>query len=154
MIICGYPGLGKSALSKRNKKVVDLDSTLFYNRDERPGDWYEYYCNIAISLSNQGYDVFVSTHKIVRVTLQKRNIPVFAIIPSLGLYEEWTEKLRQRYFATKLDADKRAYIRCKNDFDYDLGDIRNSCNNTYTIRTMSYNLNAILNIMHRQFEEK
>ena len=67
MIIIGYQGIGKSTLSARNLKYVDLESSNFWFDDPetkqrvRHFNWYEMYCNVAEYLSRQGYVVFVSS---------------------------------------------------------------------------------------------
>ena len=52
MIYVGYQGIGKSSLGGTDK-YIDLESSNFKHED----DWYKTYCDVAISLSKQGYDV-------------------------------------------------------------------------------------------------
>ena len=66
MIIIGYQGIGKSTLANCNLNYVDLESSNFYIDGKRADDWYKPYCKIAEHLSQQGYYVFVSSHKVVR----------------------------------------------------------------------------------------
>ena len=54
MIICGFPGVGKSTLAKFSN-WVDLESTPFEK------DWVRY-AKVAKHMSNNGYNVMVSTH--------------------------------------------------------------------------------------------
>lgn len=68
MIIVGYPCIGKSTYAVSHKyKAIDLESSNFI----KDGSWVESYCNVAIGLSEQGYDVFVSSHDDVRKQLLK-----------------------------------------------------------------------------------
>lgn len=53
MIICGYPGIGKSTLSKSNSKFIDLDSSNFrYYDGTRDSKWWQPYTNVAVGLHN------------------------------------------------------------------------------------------------------
>ena len=54
MIICGFPGVGKSTLAKFSN-WVDLESTPFEK------DWVRY-AKVAKHMSDNGYNVMVSTH--------------------------------------------------------------------------------------------
>ena len=78
MIICGFPGIGKSYLAKKEPGVVDLESTPFKK------DW-EVYSNVANHMNNNGYTVLVSSHKEMRNALLQKNIPFTVIMP---LYNE------------------------------------------------------------------
>ena len=71
MVIVGYQGIGKSTLAKNRNGFIDLESSNFFVNGERSPDWYIPYCEIALDLSKQGYDVFVSSHKVVRDELKK-----------------------------------------------------------------------------------
>lgn len=75
MIICGFPGIGKSCLAKKEPGVVDLESTPFKK------DW-EVYSNVANHMNNNGYTVLVSSHKEMRDALLQKNIPFTVIMPS------------------------------------------------------------------------
>ena len=69
MIITGYQGIGKSTLARKDKNIIDLESSSFWKYDKscnsktRCEDWYVYYCQVAMDLSRQGYTVFVSVIK-------------------------------------------------------------------------------------------
>lgn len=55
MIICGFPGVGKSTMAKFSQ-WVDLESTPFKK------NWL-LYAEVAKHMSDNGYTVMVSTHK-------------------------------------------------------------------------------------------
>ena len=105
MIIVGYQCIGKSTLSNMCLKYIDLESGSFWHDGKRPDDWYIYYCQIAEHLSKQGYNVFVSSHEPVRKFLKNSSERVIAIAPSIELKDQWIEKLKNRYEASKLDKD-------------------------------------------------
>ena len=84
MIYVGYQGIGKSSISGKNN-CIDLESGNFWVDGKRIDDWYKIYVNIAEHLSNQGYKVFMSSHKVVREELNKRKIEFKVIMPSIFL---------------------------------------------------------------------
>lgn len=132
MIICGYPGIGKSSVAKLNPTFIDLESSNFYisnatlletfadgqkipltSSDNKPEFWYVYYTNIAIDLSNKDYTVFLSCHSEVRHQLEYRmdeigSRNVLVIIPSVDIEKEWQERLEDRYLLTHSPKDLRA----------------------------------------------
>ena len=89
MIIIGYQGIGKSTLTARKRGYIDLESSCFWYNNQRPDDWYIYYCQIAEDLSRQGYKVFTSSHEVVRNFLKKSKEMVFIVCPSVSLKDEW-----------------------------------------------------------------
>lgn len=74
MIICGFPGIGKSTLAKRSG-WVDLESTPF----ER--DW-ERYAKVAEHMDENGYNVMVSTHKELISMLCTMGVDHTIVIPA------------------------------------------------------------------------
>ena len=62
MIVIGYIGIGKSTLAMNQTGYIDLDSSTFMFNNKRCDNWVTYYCQVAESLSKQGYVVFVSCH--------------------------------------------------------------------------------------------
>lgn len=142
MIIVGYQGIGKSTLSKECVKCIDLESSNFWVNGERAENWAEIYANIAVDLSNQGYTVFVSSHKEVRDALKYRD-DVFAIVPSMKLKDEWIKKLRNRYEASGKTKDYKAWKNAEDRYCDNIREIRDDID-TYTIQTMEYNLYQML----------
>lgn len=127
MIIIGYQGIGKSSLAKGGNGFIDLESGNFWVSHYRDGKmvdlrdphWEEVYANMAVHLHQQGYNVFTSSHRIVRNCLKKHkelnengNLQsnVLAVVyPVLSLRDQWVEKLRQRYETTQLTKDYKAW---------------------------------------------
>ena len=146
MIIVGYPCIGKSTYAVSHKyKAIDLESSNFI----KDGSWVESYCNVAIGLSEQGYDVFVSSHDDVRKQLLKSDYEyVFAIYPALDIKEEWLERLHERYLKTELEKDYRAWQRALNHYDEDIAKLKEDANGFsgfYEISRGRYDLTVILN---------
>ena len=73
MIFCGYQGVGKSSICNIENGSIDFESSNFFVNEIRPNTWVDIYINQAIDLNNQGYDVFLSTHKALRNRLNELN---------------------------------------------------------------------------------
>jgi len=151
MIIIGYPGIGKSTLVKQNRQIdghgfIDLESSHFshFNATEK---WYIQYCNVAISLHEQGFYVFVSSHKEVIKNLMER-VPeeCMFVYPDIKLKDEWIEKLRERWINSADPAEetknKRAYDRVNKHFDEDIQELmlRSKYRDKVVLKCMDYNL--------------
>lgn len=124
MIFIGYPGIGKSTLA-RTSHIIDLESNSFWYKDfmgnkVRDEKWFEYYCNVAENLCEQGYNVFVSSHKDVCGRLKISPYPVITVYPSLKLKSEWINKLKKRYEYTGLEKDFKAYSRAHDYYETDI----------------------------------
>lgn len=137
MIIIGYQGIGKSSLAGKNN-CIDLESGNFFVDGTRDENWYKCYVSIAEHLSNQGYTVFVSSHKVVRDELRKSKCRVASIFPALHLKELWLKKLRDRYESTKKDKDYKAYMNAKEMYDQNIHDLSLDPFSTQIIRRMDY----------------
>ena len=165
MIICGYPGIGKSSIAKLNPTFIDLESSNFYmnnvpydyssdqkeapNWDSKPDNWYVYYTNIAIDLSNKDYTVFISCHPEVRRQLEYRldeigSGNVLVIIPSADIEKEWHDRLEDRYLLTHSPKDLRALNHVSNLANV-VEDVRNSTLPAVLIRDIkNYDLRKVL----------
>ena len=114
MIVIGYQGIGKSTMSKKFLECIDLESSNFRIDGVRADDWYKAYGNIALSLSNQGYIVFTSSHMVVIDWIGERNKTnekVVICYPAFQLKDQWIKRLEERYSITNLQKD---YIAWKN----------------------------------------
>ena len=128
-IIVGYQGIGKSSVVNKQDGFIDLESSCFKREDgSRHDDWYKDYVDIAIDLSNQGYFVFVSSHKQVREQLfymkKKHNLDllVLEIFPDSTLKYEWIERLRKRWKQNDTNKNFIAYQNAKDSFDKNIFD--------------------------------
>lgn len=127
VIAVGYPGVGKSTLSSRDKLFVDLESSNFSVNGEKIKDWEQVYSDVAISLALQNRVVWVSSHKIVRDHLL--SLPSFgdlkflAVVPSKSLQTEWIYKLKDRLDNSGLAKDYYAYNRAKDHYLEDISSI-------------------------------
>lgn len=76
MIICGFPGTGKTQMAKVSR-WVDLESTPFDR------NWL-LYAQVAKHMSDQGYDVMVSTHRELLDALEQIETRYTAVIPPIA----------------------------------------------------------------------
>ena len=119
LIICGYPGIGKSSIAGWNN-CIDLESS-YFSRDEKgfalcDEDWVTKYCKLAFDIARQGFTVLLSCHVMVRNKLKeikdmKSNYfypPVVIFCPRADMKEAWGIRLMKRYNETNLDKDFRA----------------------------------------------
>lgn len=157
MIIIGYQGIGKSTLAAQDITCIDLESGNFwYNvngKQLRDDMWYVPYCNIAESLSAQGYDVLVSSHSAVRRQLAHTPEHVVAVVPALNLKDKWIDKLRDRYEYTHKDKDLKALLNAEELYTTNIEDIKLSCPNVIEITHMNYQLGLMIHDYHRQLKE-
>lgn len=152
LIIIGYQGIGKSSYARvsTNKEAIDLESSLFYLEGNRIQDWETIYCNIAISLANNGYTVFVSSHQSVIDELRHRrsnddNFSIVIVTPSRDLKDDWIAKLNDRYINDGNEKNYRAYLDAKNNFTEEVDNLTSikefSC---IQIEFMNYQFNKIV----------
>lgn len=142
MIYVGYQGIGKSTLSKKGG-FIDLESNNFFIEGVRREDWYKEYCRIAQSLSSQGQNVFLSSHKEVREELKKQGVEFFVIYPSLSLKDEWIGKLKNRYETTGSNKDYKAYKNAENMFEENIKDLTKE-EKKIEIKDMNYELEKLI----------
>ena len=127
MIIFGYPGIGKSTLSRNPKskalsKYVDLESSLFKNTNDP--NWYITYACVAESLSEQGFTVFLSTHPEVIKALDTSKEDKVIITPDIRFEKLWLDKLNIRRVASNSFKDKMAYLRARDHYKDDIGELQ------------------------------
>ena len=144
MIIIGYQGIGKSTLANKNIKYIDLESSNFFIDGKRQENWFIIYCNIANHLSEQGKNVFVSSHEVVRESLKYSKEKVVVVYPSLKLKEQWLEKLQERYNITQLEKDYKALMNAKDRYEENIKELQNNDFTKIEIKDINYDLERIL----------
>ena len=138
MIYVGYQGIGKSSIAGKNN-CIDLESGNFWVDDIRNNNWYKIYVNIAEHLSNQGYKVFMSSHKIVRNELNNRGIEFTVICPSLILKNQWIKRLQERFDRTRSTKDFKALKNAEEMYEENIKDLTSE-KNIIVITTIDYDL--------------
>lgn len=83
MIICGFPGTGKSMMAKFST-WVDLESTPFREREA----WL-LYAEVAKHMSDNGYNVMVSTHKELLDALEQIETRYTVVVPPMSDKENY-----------------------------------------------------------------
>lgn len=157
MIICGYQGVGKSTLAGR-ERYIDLESGNFWIEKvmlpcndrvlSRDPDWYIPYCNIAVHLSKQGYDVFLSSHECVRQYLATLHTSekLLLVFPSLSLKDQWIEKLHQKYNQTQSNKDWKALKNAEDIYEESIQDLMNQDGfDKIILHEINYDLQDLLN---------
>lgn len=75
MIVCGFPGTGKSMMARRSN-WVDLESTPFKK------NWL-LYAEVAKHMSDNGYTVMVSTHRELLEMLEQIETSYTVVVPPI-----------------------------------------------------------------------
>lgn len=159
MIIIGYQGIGKSTLAGTGK-FIDLESSNFWVDGKRADDWYKPYCNIAEHLSSQGFIVFTSSHEVVRKQLRDSKETVVVAYPSVGLKDEWIDKLKKRYESTNLEKDYKAYMNAVDRYEDNIKELmieefNHICIDdiNYDLQKLIYNYEALISLHDRRSYE-
>lgn len=153
-IIIGYPGIGKSTYCSKqvDYDFIDLESSNFHDGKE-PEKWYCFYTRVAENLVEQGFNVFVSSHYDVVMSLKmltsNLDIPVYVICPSLKLEKQWIEKLKNRYLSSGLEKDKRSYERAKSNYVDDIGELINCGFPVVQIENIDYDIFDVVRNLKR-----
>ena len=145
MIICGYQGIGKSTISGIDY-IVDLESAMFFNHEtnNRPKDWYVYYCQLAEYISKQGYTVLISSHRSVREFLEHSTEKVYVVFPDISLESDWIDKLQSRYDEDNSHKNQKALLNAKCSYSMDIMEMAKGKLPTYIITDMNYSLYKII----------
>lgn len=151
MIISGYQGVGKSTLAESCLGFIDLESSSFFVDGVRPDNWYVMYCKVAEHLSCQGYDVFVSSHAVVRDYLAHSNKEKLVVVfPSLGLKSKWLKRLKARYNETQSDKDYKALKNAEQMYEDSINELAIQAGFEKVMLTdVDYNLKDILQLSRR-----
>lgn len=145
MIIIGYQGVGKSTLAATLEQYIDFESSVYFIDGKRPDNWYKMYARAAKLLSDQGYDVFVSSHDVVRKELREIGATdVITITPALELKSLWITKLAARYKLSTLEKDYKAWKNAEACYEQNIEDIRNSGFTNIILDTMEYELSQAI----------
>ena len=93
MIICGFPGTGKSTMAKFSR-WVDLESTPFRKN-------WRLYAEVAKHMSDNGYTVMVSTHSELLDELEQLETRYTVIIPDVTDVQTYMHRYEQRGNSTE-----------------------------------------------------
>lgn len=101
MIICGFPGTGKSTMAKLSR-WVDLESTPFRKN-------WRLYAEVAKHMSDNGYTVMISTHAELLDELEWIEARYTVIIPDIEDIQTYMHRFEGRGNTTEF---------CKNVYDH------------------------------------
>ena len=128
LVICGFPGVGKSIAEEKRKDTMDLESSRFKWTIVQDGEdcryvvnpgWPLNYVNEIVAQYKNAYRIIilVSTHKEVIRHLQARKIPFLIVAPSedVKMKNEYLIRFLQRGstvdFIKDMDANWFRYLR-------------------------------------------
>lgn len=161
LIICGYPGIGKSSIAGWNN-CIDLESSYFSFRNGAPqkfSEWVPQYCDLADHLMWQGYTVLISTHeKVIEYFLKKRNevswYPVIIVCPEFKLRGDWLRRLSHRLnkYDPFYSKNERALVYVYNNFMEDIVYLNNCGLPIYTITSIDYLLQEVVDTINKYKE--
>ena len=136
--------------------AIDLESSATFvelpnGQTYRPNNWEYIYANMAYNLNEQGFHVFLSSHKAVRDALcteKFKDVRKVIICPSLDLKEKWIDRLTYRYEAFGLVKDYKALMNAKTMYDENIADLISESDRGFEvieIKDTIYDLADIIN---------
>lgn len=142
MIICGYPGVGKSSIAGWSN-CIDLESSIFsqWQPVDIEYDWQAHYVHVATELAKQGFTVLVSTHPdVIEFLHADEGVPVVIFCPKFEMKDEWNARLRERYQQNPSNKNFRAWQGGIEYWHYKIDALMNSGFPVYRPDTVNYDL--------------
>lgn len=91
LVICGFPGIGKSTFVENNKSVLDSDSSTF-DKKKFPDN----YISRIKEVVSDGKVILASSHDVVRNALIGEKIPFVLVYPDVLLKAEYIKRYEER----------------------------------------------------------
>ena len=106
VIICGFPGIGKSTAAANRTDIVDAESSAFSHpfnpetmRQEAnpkfPKNYVKHLKQLASRIGGYSY-VLASCHKTVRDEMERQGIPFVVVVPATYLVDEYMARYLKR----------------------------------------------------------
>lgn len=101
MIICGFPGIGKSHFFHKckdfNITVHDSDSA-YFDKSEFPQNYIKHLKELTKeqSKSDKPFYILSSSHKEVREALIENNLEFKVVVPDISLKSEYLNRYKER----------------------------------------------------------
>lgn len=103
MIICGFPGVGKTTLKKycdeNGIECHDSDSSQF-PKDDFPANYIKHLKELSDKQNSsgnvKGILILASSHKEVREALLAEGLPFRIVVPHFSLKDEYVERYKKR----------------------------------------------------------
>lgn len=103
IIICGFPGVGKTSAEQRYRGAIDCESSGFHypfdGKEEKENpDWVRHYVDklVELAMDVRYHYVFASCHQKVRDELNARFIPYIVVAPDRDLKDEYLSRYVRR----------------------------------------------------------
>ena len=108
MIICGFPGIGKTTAAKERDDVIDVESSKYH---DNPPSLHELHLNDSatsiwpwnyvdrleyLNTIHPDYYILASCHKKVRDALDNRRVPFIIVTPYIYDQEEYIKRFIKR----------------------------------------------------------
>ena len=154
LIICGYPGIGKTSIGGWNN-CIDLESSNF--KTTSLDTWEDGYARVAMDIASQGFTVLVSTHPEVIDRLKRPqswyedNFKPIIFCPRKSMKDAWINRLRDRYLADPSPKNRRAYDHVVLYFESDIKALENSGLLCFHPEDMNYNLKDFIITIRTQY---
>lgn len=108
IIICGYPGIGKTTLSKKYKSHIHYYDASKINR--KKDGWEKKY--IKKALKNKKHKIlFLSDAVTIRNNLNELGVPFFYVLPDKKAYNMWNKTLVELIVNSKSKKDAQRLTR-------------------------------------------
>ena len=106
IIICGYPGIGKSTAASNKMNIEDAESRAYSHdfdpdtctetkNESFPGNYVDALEKLASKIGGYEY-VLASCHKEVRDELDKRGLPYIVVMPHFNCKDEYLQRYIKR----------------------------------------------------------
>lgn len=106
VVICGYPGIGKSTAAANRTDICDAESSAFSHpfdpvtgkqkkSNEFPRNYVDFVSKLITDHGGYRY-VLCSCHKEVREELNNRGIPYIVVVPHFNCKDEYMERYLKR----------------------------------------------------------
>ena len=112
MIIISFAKIGKTTFSKNHRNYIDLESPI-PDTNFKAINYPEVYAELALGLSKQGFNVFVSMHPLVFEWIITHNDTKELVVlchPSVKLKNEWTNRIFSDFKETVLKKAQAASV--------------------------------------------
>lgn len=110
-LICGFPGVGKSYLTKNVANICDSD----YSHWNKNNEWPKNYINYLKENIDKGFITLASSHKEVIAAVKDSGIDYVVVYPNINLKElymmNYAERGSSEHFIDIMDLNWEKFIK-------------------------------------------